>query len=73
MNFSQWWKVTSGLPVTDLVWAAVLAACAIVGASIALFVVIPLLAERWKERRIKRVRRNARRQRYVSRTAIPPL
>jgi hypothetical protein len=70
MNFTQWWKVASSLPTIDLIEAGILAACGIVGAAIALYVVIPLVAERWKERHAKRVRRKARNTRYVTATTI---
>ena len=70
MNFSQWWKAALGLPTDHLVCAGLLAACAIVGAAIALYVVIPLLTERWKVRHAKRSRRKARSARYVSGTTI---
>ncbi|MGZ5092837.1 MAG: hypothetical protein ACXWCY_02480 [Burkholderiales bacterium] len=68
MNFGQWWKAALNLPTNDIVYAAVLAACAIIGAAIALYVVIPLATERWKERHAKRLRRHARSKRYVSGT-----
>jgi uncharacterized membrane protein YccC len=68
MNFGQWWKAALNLPTGDIVYAAVIAACAIIGAAIALYVVIPLVAERWKERHAKRLRRHVRSKRYVSGT-----
>jgi hypothetical protein len=60
MNFSQWWKVVSSLPTADLIAAAVSAACGIIGAGIALYIVFPVAVAHWKERRAKRLRRKAR-------------
>jgi hypothetical protein len=60
MNFTQWWKVASSLPTADLIEAAVLAACGIIGACVALYIVVPLAFAYWKERHAKRLRRMAR-------------
>jgi hypothetical protein len=69
MNFSAWWSLVESISAADLIYPALFLALAFVGACTALYSVIPLIAEYWKETHVRRVRQKARRLRYES---VPP-
>jgi hypothetical protein len=64
MNFSHFWKMVSGLPMTHAALIVLLLAGSIVGACIALWNVVPLAFEYSRQRWGRHIRRRARKRWY---------
>jgi hypothetical protein len=66
MHFNAWWTLIDGIPGADLIFPALFLALAFGGACTALYTVIPIVTEYWRETHIRRMRQKARRLRYES-------
>ena len=64
MNFGQLWKSAGSLSGSDFIFAAILAACALIGLCVLLYVGFFAVRDHFRRKRDRRLRRQARMERH---------